>query len=173
MTETEPRSPIDTGLWAGQWALAAAFFTLGLLKAFVPAPELQQGLRLVVRAPEVIVQRVGLVELLGALGVILPAATRILPRLTPAAAACLSGVALLGAAFPETAGGFGLAPPNLTLAALGAWVAWGRAVRAPIAPLGLLAAAGEDRDRAEGSPARDRRPEPRPSRGERGGTSAA
>jgi hypothetical protein len=139
----------DRILWAAQWALAGTFFTLGLLKAFLPAEALQRGLGLVQLAPEPVLLRVGVVEIAGALGVVLPAAIGVVRRLTSLAAACLSGVALLGVLFPESGAGLALPLPNLLLAALGAWVAYGRSVLAPIAPLGLRAAADEDREQYE------------------------
>ena len=143
------RLSVNALLWTGQWALAATFFVLGLLKVLLPATDLQLGLHLVPAAPAAILGTVGLVELLGSLGAILPAATGVLPRLSTAAAACLAGVALLGVLVPGTAGAFALPLPNALLALAGGWVAWGRSRWAPIAPLGLREAAREDRQRAE------------------------
>ena len=87
-------------------------------------------------------------ELVGALGVVLPAATGILPRLTPVAAACLSGVSLLGTSMPETAAGVGLSLPNLLLCAAAGLVAWSRLAWMPVTPLGLRAEARIDRELA-------------------------
>jgi putative oxidoreductase len=138
------REEMHLHLWVAQWALAATFHLLGLVKAFVPALDLQQGLNLLVQAPAMVLRPVGLVELVGSLGLVLPAATGILPRLTPLAAGCLAGVAVLGAIMPGTAAGLGLPLPNLLLGLGAAWVAWGRTTRVPIAPLGLREAARED-----------------------------
>jgi hypothetical protein len=144
MDERDDRE-LNANLWAGQVLLAGAFHVLGLLKLLVPAPDLQQGLHLLTQAPVAILRPVGVVELIGSVGIILPAATGVLPRLTTIAAGCLSGVALLGAVMPATAGGFGLVLPNFMLAAVAAFVAWGRAARVPIAPLGLRESARTDR----------------------------
>jgi len=169
---TEPsRQPLNTSLWILQWAVAGSFHVLGLLKACVPPADLQQGLHLVARAPAALLRPVALVELAGSLAVILPAATAVLPRLTPVAAGCLAGVALLGAAMPETAGGFGQPVPNLLLAVAGVWIAWGRIAWAPIAPLGLREATRIDEQRAaahlEREPLRAGRPTQVESRGTR------
>jgi hypothetical protein len=151
------RDTIHVDLWITQWALAAAFHLLGLLKVFVAAGDLQQGFHLVIQAPASILRPVGLVELVGSLALVLPAATGILPRLTPLAAACLGAAAVMGAAMPATAAGLGLPWPNLVLAVGCAFVAWGRIARAPIAPLGLREASEEDRARHERSVERARR----------------
>lgn len=146
MTNEDGRQQ-DSVLWMCQWTLAAGFFVVGMLKALVPAADLQ-ALRLAAGAPAAVQRAAGIVEVVGALGVILPAATGILPRLTPVAAGCLSGVALLGAVMPGTAAGFGLAAPNLLLAAAAAFVAWSRVAWMPVTPLGLRSDARIDRELA-------------------------
>ena len=96
----------ETLLWICQWTLAAGFFLVGLLKLLVPAVDLQ-ALHLAGPAPHAVQRAAGIVELVGALGVVLPAATGILPRLTPVAAACLSGVSLRGPLGRRGRGGAG------------------------------------------------------------------
>lgn len=131
------RDRLHDALWAAQLALATLFFLTGLAKATLPAADLQGRLHLVPEAPASILWVVGLVEIAGSLGLVLPAATRVLPRLTAAAAACLAGVALLGAWMPASAGGAALPLPNLVLALAAGAIAWGRLGPAPIAPYGL------------------------------------
>ena len=71
--------------------------------------------------------------MLGAVGVVLPALTRVQPKLTPLAAAGLVVVMVLAMANHIMAGEF-MIVPNLVLGGLAAFVAWGRFKRAPIAP---------------------------------------
>jgi len=71
---------------------------------------------------------------LGALGLILPAATRIQARLTPLAAAGLVTVMLLAALLHVSRGELGVLPVNLVLGGLAGFVAVGRAKLAPIPP---------------------------------------
>jgi putative oxidoreductase len=79
------------------------------------------------------VRFIGACELAGAVGLILPAATRIRPMLTPLAASGLVVVMLLAMAFHISRGEAAQALPiNLTLGALAAFVAWGRFRKAPI-----------------------------------------
>jgi len=70
----------------------------------------------------------------GALGLILPAVTRIRPKLTAAAGLGLVTVMVLAAAFHLSRGEAQVLPLNLTLGALAAFVAWGRSRKAPILP---------------------------------------
>lgn len=74
----------------------------------------------------------------GALGLVLPAATRIRPRLTPVAALGLVTVMLLAVlfhvVFHVARGEFQMLPVNVVLGGLASFVAWGRFEKVPIAP---------------------------------------
>ena len=132
---TRPRQQhLNASLWAVQIALAGSFELSGLLKAFVPAAELQERLGFMIEAQAGILRPVGVVELVLCLALIVPAAARVLPRLTPVAAICLGATALLGLVQPASAGGLGFVLPDLALVAGTAFVAWGRLVAAPIEP---------------------------------------
>jgi hypothetical protein len=136
MNQDRP-SILETSLWTIQWWLALVFTASGLLKAMVPAADLQSSFGLALAAQPGILGPVGLVELLLALLLVLPAGARILPRLTPFAAACLGATVLLGMVQPSTAGGLSRAIPDLLLLAGTAFVAWGRLVAAPVEPVGF------------------------------------
>jgi len=73
-----------------------------------------------------LVRFIGVVELAGALGVILPAATRIQPRLTPLAAAGLATIMVLAIPFHLMRGELKEIVINLALGGLAAFVACGR-----------------------------------------------
>ena len=97
-----------------------------------PYEELAKSQAWVLLYPPAVVKAIGVVETLGALGLILPAATRILPILTPLAAAGLV-LDMTGASLTHLY--IGEAPiPNVILGGLAAFVAWGRFRKAPIAP---------------------------------------
>ncbi|HEX8699267.1 MAG TPA: DoxX family protein [Myxococcaceae bacterium] len=121
-------------LWIVQVLLALAFFGAGSFKLFTPIAELAQQMAWVSTMPEGLVRFIGASELAGALGLLLPALTRIKPGLTPLAAAGLTVVMLLAAPFHLSRGEGGAIVPNLILGALAAFVAWGRFKKAPIAP---------------------------------------
>jgi hypothetical protein len=132
-----PRTSTNTVVWAGQWALAYAFLTTGLLKLCLPAEELQGQLGLAAAAPASLLPTLGAIELVAALLVILPSATRVLPQLTPFAATALASLAAIGAVRPESAGGLGLAGADAGLAVLALLVSWARLAVVPLAPLSL------------------------------------
>jgi hypothetical protein len=121
-------------LWATQWMLAAVFEFAGLLKACVPAEDLQHKLRFATDAPAAILRPVGVLEIIASLALILPAATQFFPRLTPIAATCLTVIAMRGAFIHASGCALGETLPDLVLAAAAAFVAWGRFGRASITP---------------------------------------
>ena len=77
---------------------------------------------------------IGASELLGAIGLILPAALRIVPKLTGFAGAALALVMVLAAGEHILAGEFSHVPVNVVLGGIAAFVAWGRLAAAPIEP---------------------------------------
>jgi uncharacterized membrane protein YphA (DoxX/SURF4 family) len=106
----------------------------GLMKLSTPIEQLHQQMSWTLTVPTLLVRFIGASELAGAIGLILPAATRIQPRLTPLAAAGLVLVMILAAAFHISRGELVMLPINIFLGSLAAFVAWGRARKAPIAP---------------------------------------
>lgn len=73
-------------LWILQVALAALFLMAGLLKATQPMDKLLPKMPAMADFPVGVVRFIGIAELAGSLGLILPAATGIAPVLTPLAA---------------------------------------------------------------------------------------
>jgi uncharacterized membrane protein YphA (DoxX/SURF4 family) len=129
------RNWMNIGLWAAQILLALAYLAAGGTKLFTPIDTLGTMMAYVPTMPEMFIRFVGLMEILGAVGLILPSVTRILPVLTPAAAVGLSIVQVaaifLHASRGETATSL---PVNLVFLALSLFIVWGRTKKAPIAP---------------------------------------
>ena len=126
---------MSAALWVVQVLLAAAFGMAGVMKTTLPIPELTaNGVAWAADLPVALVRFIGACELTGAIGLILPAATRIRPSLTPLAAAGLATIMALAMVFHLFRGEMGALPFNLGLGALAAFVVWGRAFKAPIAP---------------------------------------
>ena len=121
-------------LWAVQVLLAVAFTGAGLTKLLKPVADLAQMNMggWVTDSPELLIRFIGLSELLGAIGLIVPSATRIMPKLSGVAAGLLSLVMVLAAATHLKYGEFQSLPANLMLASLTAFVAWGRLSKMPI-----------------------------------------
>lgn len=123
-------------LWVAQGLLAAVFLFAGGMKLVLPVAELTRQMPL----PEVFLRATGVVEVLGALGLVLPGLLHRRPMLTSAAAVGLvlvmcgaTGVALATAS-PATGGLAGALIPVavglvLTGVAYGRWRAPHRAPR--------------------------------------------
>ncbi|PRY74393.1 DoxX-like protein [Yoonia maritima] len=127
----------NIGLWVVQALLAAMFLMAGATKLMSGSAELvAMGMGWAENAPLLLIKFIGLAEVAGALGLILPAATRIMPQLTKLAAVGLCVVMVLAAGVHIFRGEFEVVPVNAVLFALAALVVWGRANKAPIAPRG-------------------------------------
>jgi len=79
-----------------------------------------------------LVRFIGVAEVAGAIGLILPAATRIKPVLTPLAAVGILVIMVLATGFHIYKGEFHALPVTLLLGAMATFVAWGRFRKAPI-----------------------------------------
>jgi uncharacterized membrane protein YphA (DoxX/SURF4 family) len=121
-------------LWAAQVLLAVAYIMAGGMKISQPMAGLAaMGMGYATALPEAFVRFVGTMEILGAIGLILPAATRILPILTPLAAVGLSVVQVSAIVLHATRGETAMTlPVNLLLLALSLFVLWGRWSKAPV-----------------------------------------
>lgn len=83
--------------------------------------------------PQPLIVFIGVCEVLGGVGLILPAMTGVKPKLTPLAAAGLTLTMILAAGFHITRGEYALVPANLVLGGVAAYIAVGRWNRSPIA----------------------------------------
>lgn len=126
--------PLRIGLWAAQLIAAAIFVAAGLTKLSTPVPELANTIPWTADFSVAFVRCIGLVDLLGGLGLVLPAATRIVPRLTVLAALGCVVLQVMAMAFHVWRGEFGVLPLNVVLLSASAFVLWGRGTRLPIAP---------------------------------------
>lgn len=127
-----PGKGFHIGLWVAQVLLAIGFGMAGVMKLATPYAELAQKMAWAQHTPEALVKFIGVVELAGALGVILPAATRIKPVLTPLAAAGMVVIMVLAIGLHVSLGE--VPAPNFVLGGIAAFVAWGRWRKAPISP---------------------------------------
>jgi DoxX-like protein len=119
-------------LWILQALLAFVFLFAASFKLLTPIDVVQQQFPL----PELLIRAIGVVETLGAIGLILPSLLRILPALTPLAAAGLL-LLMIGATLLTPALSDGQLAPAIvpfTVGVLCAVVAHGRTRLAPIAP---------------------------------------
>ena len=112
-------------LWAAAGLLAVAYLMAGGMKATQPIDKLAAQMKWPAELPG-LTRFVGVAEVLGAVGLILPLLTGILAWLTPLAALCLVLVQVLAIGFHLRRGEPQILPANLVLLLLAAFVAWGR-----------------------------------------------
>jgi uncharacterized membrane protein YphA (DoxX/SURF4 family) len=127
---------LNIGLWVAQALLAALYLMAGWMKLTQPIDALAaMSMAWAPTMPEPFVRFVGLMEVLGAIGLILPAATRILPFLTPLAALGLTIVQVAAIILHAVRGETAMSLPlNLVLLALSLFVLWGRTRKRAISP---------------------------------------
>src|SRR6202171_5247120 len=120
-------------LWIIQVLLALLFLFAGGTKLLLPLDVLlKMGSPNQVHLPGLLVRFIGVCEVLGALGLILPGLLRIRPNLTPLAAAGLV-IIMIGAGVVTIAGpGVMAAPVPFVTGLLTAFVAYGRWRWAPL-----------------------------------------
>ncbi len=117
---------MNTTLWIIQIVLAVAFVMAGVLK-LSQGKKLQDKMTWMESFSDRAVRSIGAVELLGGIGLVLPAATDIAPWLTPLAAAGLA-VTMVGAVVTHARrkDPIGLSVPSIVLGLLSLFVAWQR-----------------------------------------------
>lgn len=115
---------MDLALWIIAGVLAAAFLGAGAMKLTAPREKLEENMAWVTDASDSQVKLIGLAEVLGAVGLILPAALDIVPVLVPVAASGLV-ITMIGAVATHLRRGEGAAAaaPAIVLGALSAFVA--------------------------------------------------
>ncbi|WDQ99829.1 DoxX family protein [Devosia sp. J2-20] len=129
------RNGWNIGLWLAQALLALMYGFAGFNKLTQSMEALgAMGMSYALDYPEMLTRFIGTVEVLGAIGLILPALTRILPRLTPLAAVGFSVIQVLAMGVHISRAEFSVLPMNLVLLALSLFIVWGRTKKAPISP---------------------------------------
>jgi len=116
-------------LWIVQVLLAVLFLFGGVVKLITPYEEMMAGMPLPI--PEWFLQFIGVAEVLGALGLVLPGITRIRPGLTPLAAAGLTIIMVGAVVITAVTMGPVMAIMPLVVGLFTAFVAFGRWRLAP------------------------------------------
>jgi len=115
---------MEIAVWIVSAVLAAGFVGGGIARAVLPLERLTaMGLGWVADLPRSLVRVISAFEILGGIGLILPALTGILPILTPLAACGLALVMLAGLVFHVRRREWRNVPVTLVLAGLAVFVA--------------------------------------------------
>jgi uncharacterized membrane protein YphA (DoxX/SURF4 family) len=118
---------MNIALWIIQGLLAALFLFTGVVKLVLPIEEMTKQMPM----PGLFLRFIGVAEVFGALGLIIPGLTRIQPGLTPLAAAGLVLI-MIGATVTMLASGeIAMSLFPLVVGILAAFVAYGRWRLAP------------------------------------------
>ena len=124
---------MDIAIWVVQGLLAFAFLMAGFMKMSQPKEKLAENMKWVEDFSPTAVKGIGLIEFLGALGLVLPMLTQIFPILTPIAASGLVIVMLGAAVVHFRRKEYPMIGVNLVLFALALFIAIGRFVLVPVA----------------------------------------
>ncbi|SIT76358.1 DoxX-like family protein [Yoonia rosea] len=140
ISSTLNTAPVSKGanisIWAAQVIGSALFLMSGAMKLFTPIPELAAMMPWAGEYSEGFVRFIGVVDLAGGLGLLLPSLTRIMPRLTVVAAAACVLLQILAILFHASRGEFEVLPLNVVYIGCALIVLWGRGRKAPITPRG-------------------------------------
>jgi len=115
-------------LWIVQGLLALVFLASGGMKLVMPIEEMTKD----VAMPGAFLRFIGVAEVLGAIGLVLPSLLRIRPGLTPLAAAGLVIIMIGATVVTLSIGGGATALIPFVVGVLAAFVAYGRWRLAPI-----------------------------------------
>lgn len=117
----------NIGLWVVQILLALFFLIVGGSKlASTPQMLAQQGMAWASTVPPGLIKFIGIMEILGAIGLIGPMAAKVQPRLTAWAGLGLATVVLLGAGLHASRSEWMAVPVNVIIASLALFVFTGR-----------------------------------------------
>jgi putative oxidoreductase len=122
---------LHISLWIAQVVLAGMLLA-GILKSTTPISELSVSMSWVNEFPAAFVRFIGITQLLGSLGLILPSLLRIKPILTPLAALGFLITMFFAIIVHVAHGEANVIMTNIILGALAAFIAWGRYKKAPI-----------------------------------------
>ena len=121
---------MNVALWIVLGLLAALFVFGGGMKLVLPIEKMTDPVAL----PGLFLRFIGVCELLGGIGLILPSLLRIRPRLTPLAASGLVAIMIGATVITLAYVGIASALIPLVVGILAAFVAYGRSRLAPIRP---------------------------------------
>jgi len=134
MTAQKNNKALNITLWVAQALFGLMFIMAGASKAMQPIEALAESMPWVTTVSAGLVKFIGISELLGGIGLLLPSILRIKPELTVWAAYGLGLVMLLAGGFHASRGEYSLIGVNVFMMAVALFIAWGRSKKAIILP---------------------------------------
>lgn len=129
-TSPRPRKVLNVFLWAAQGLIAFFFLWGAYMKLGVSIDETAKMMPWVGVHPD-LARFTGIVDLLGGVGILLPALLRILPKLSLLAAVGIIVLQILAMGFHLQRGETMVIPMNVVLLGLAVFVLWGRSKAVP------------------------------------------
>lgn len=126
-----PSGALNIVLWIAQWLFAASFVGAALMKLAMPIAQLAQMWPWTGELAPTMVRLLGVIDLLGGMGVLLPSLTGIKPRLAVVAAVACIALQLCAIAFHALRGELAALPVNIVFIVIAAFISWGRWSRYP------------------------------------------
>ena len=117
---------LSIGLWIVQGLLFALFAGTGVWKLVTPIPQLAAVFPWMGQVSPAFLHATALFDLLGGIGILLPALTRIMPSLTVLAALGCAALQACAIVFHISRGEAKATPFNFVLVLLSLFVFWGR-----------------------------------------------
>ena len=131
-TSNRPSRTINISLWIAQVLIFGQFVFSGSLKLLLSIEKLTALIHWPADYPAWFTRMTGVFDLAGGIGVLLPALTRIRPRLTVAAACGCIALQACAIAFHMSRGEAARTPLNFVLVSLCIFIVWGRTKKVPI-----------------------------------------
>ncbi|HYQ45371.1 MAG TPA: DoxX family protein [Polyangiaceae bacterium] len=132
LTHAQPSRALHISLWVVQGLLGALFVATGVWKLLTPVAQLAAMIPWTGQVSTSFLVAIAIIDLLGGLGVVLPALARIKPGLTVLAALGCALLQICAIVFHLSRGEGANTPFNFVLVGLSLFVAWGRHYKAPI-----------------------------------------
>ena len=131
-TSNNPSRGMIIGLWTAQVLIFLPFVIIGAMKIFMPVDQLAAMWAWPGEYPVWFLRGIGVIDVAGGVGVLLPALTKIKPGLTIVAAWCSLVLQICAIAFHFSRGEADHTPLNWILVGLLVFVLWGRTKVAPL-----------------------------------------
>jgi putative oxidoreductase len=123
---------LHIALWIAQVVLGGMFIMAGIMKASQPITDLSKSVPWTADVPLAMVRFIGVCELLGGIGLILPGLLRIKALLVPIAAIGIVLIMVFAMVYHIANRESNVIPVNIVLGLVAAFIAWGRLKKVPI-----------------------------------------
>lgn len=131
MATNKSLNALNISLWVAQGLLSLVFIWGAYAKLLQPIEETAKMLPWALENPNLL-KLTGIIDLLGGLGIILPTALRIQPKLTIFAAYGIIALMISASIFHISRGEASLISMNIFFLLLAVFVVWGRSKKVPI-----------------------------------------